>query len=332
MTTIGLLAVVVIIVTAFAFQRKLVTAIAVRVGTGSELITRKSRRAIVRWVRSEAKPEGEKKTKKSKGKGGKKNDSKSSGDVANSKSEGIEPSEKSESDGGEADAKKDPDETKAERAVEFTLRVGLLLGLGFAAFRVMVAWPWIGVVLAVLHCIAAWVAGAPDEDQEQPPVGDDIETLGDREMSPREELLRWFRDTIGEDNGIHLQDAYPALRQALPKDSPPQQLTNAALRALLDHHQIPIRDRMSARGVDGRTGVHRGDVEEALRELLLALPAPTESAPSPDHSRATLGGPDLRKSRDPRGGESAPLGRSRASESGPESSGSPDFSSGLVRL
>ncbi|MFD7507873.1 hypothetical protein ACFV5N_00795 [Streptomyces sp. NPDC059853] len=331
MTTIGLLLVVVALVTAFAFQRKLVTAISVRITVGGEIITRKLRRAVIRWARCEPKPEAEE-AKEGKRKRGKKSESKSSGDVANSKSEGIASPANAASDGGEGDTKKDPDETKAERAFEITLRVALLLGLAYAAFRVFVAWPWIGVVLSLLCGIAAWVAGAPDEDQEQRPVDDDIETPGDREMSPREELLRWLRDTIGDDNGIHLRDLYPLLAEALPSDTPESSLTNPALRAMLDHHQIPIRDRMSARGVDGRTGVHRGDVEEALRELLQALPAPTESAPSPDHSRATLGRPDLRKSRDPRGAESGRERHSRTSESGPGRGASPDFSSGLVRL
>ncbi|MFI9463778.1 hypothetical protein [Streptomyces xiamenensis] len=328
MTTIGLLLVVIALVTAFAFQRKLVTAVSVRITVGGEIITRKSRRSVIRWARCEPKPEVEE-TKEGKRKRGKKSESKSSGEVANSKSEGIASPANAANDGGEGDTKKDPDETKAQRAFEITLRVALLLGLTYAAFRALVAWPWIAVVLSLLCGIAAWVAGAPDEDQA---AANDIEEPGEREMSPREELLRWFRDTIGEDNGIHLQDAYPALRQALPEDSPPQQLTNPALRALLDHHQIPIRERMSARGVDGRTGVHRGDVEAALRELLQTLPAPTESAPSPSPSRATLGPLDLRKSRAPREDESGRENRSRMSESAPERGATPDFSSGLVRM
>lgn len=109
----------------------------------------------------------------------------------------------------------------------------------------------------IVWCIAAFRTGVPE-------AADDAEASCDEH---REALLDWLDHITRGDNGIHLAELYERLRErpALAH------LDDAALRTVLDHYGIPVRRSFRARGIPGRSGVHRDD--------LAALRSPTEPQP-----------------------------------------------------
>lgn len=120
-----------------------------------------------------------------------------------------------------------------------------------------VMWP-----LTVWWCRAAWKAEG----------GNVVNIVHEVPRSPcaahRAVLLTWLEDVTRGRSGIHLAELYTRLRHRPALTH----LTDAQLRACLDHYAIPVRRSIRVDGVAGRTGIHRTDIE-----TLLAPPPPVES-------------------------------------------------------
>ncbi|TGB07385.1 hypothetical protein [Streptomyces sp. MZ04] len=136
-------------------------------------------------------------------------------------------------------------------------------------------------------------------------------------QAPAEDpLTALLRELIGTDNGIHLQDLRPAMRERLPglKDASDEQLRERLLQAGYD----PAR-KFRARGKAGRAGVHRDELPplpsltEPPDPVSGALSADGDSrrpVDSPPRSPLLSGGGDQEKSKvrivpDPERGPSA---------------------------
>ncbi|WP_327415441.1 hypothetical protein [Streptomyces sp. NBC_01233] len=121
--------------------------------------------------------------------------------------------------------------------------------------------------------------GTPDEGEEEAPEESPEDVEEEPQAAPLEDpLTALLRTAIGGENGVHLEDLRPLMRQGLPGLS---QATDKELREhLLAAGYDPSR-KFRARGVAGRAGVHRTD--------LPPLPSP-EGAPGAagDHSPPTL--------------------------------------------
>ena len=70
-------------------------------------------------------------------------------------------------------------------------------------------------------------------------------------------VVALVRAEIGTDTGVHLADLYPAMRASLPGLS---EADDTTLRAVLTGHHLRTRRTVRARGVAGRSGVHRKDL------------------------------------------------------------------------
>lgn len=108
------------------------------------------------------------------------------------------------------------------------------------------------------------------EDNEEAPEGDEKEAP---EIPQEDPLTTLLREAIGSENGVHLGDLRPLMRDHLPGLS---QATDEELRKHLTAAGYDPSRKFRARGVAGRAGVHRTD-----------LPPP----PSPEGTRGALSGP-----------------------------------------
>ncbi|MDQ0762045.1 hypothetical protein [Streptomyces canus] len=120
----------------------------------------------------------------------------------------------------------------------------------------------------------------PAEAVEQAPDEDRSEALAEPA------LTALIRELIGDDNGVHLGVLRPAMRERIPglAEADDKQLRKVLVEAGFD----PSRT-FRARGVAGRSGVHRRD--------LPPLPSPGGAQEDPPgHSPLAESGADLRKS------------------------------------
>ncbi|MGW1162550.1 hypothetical protein ACWD48_30995 [Streptomyces sp. NPDC002519] len=148
----------------------------------------------------------------------------------------------------------------------------------------------------------AHAARETSEEYVEPPAEDPLTAL--------------LRELIGTDNGVHLQDLRPAMRERLPglQDASDEELRERLLRAGYD----PAR-KFRARGKAGRAGVHRDELpplpssSESPSSVSGPLSARGEGlrpADSPPRSPLLSGGGDPAKSEvrivpDPERGPSA---------------------------
>ncbi|MGY5035117.1 hypothetical protein ACWC9U_30590 [Streptomyces sp. 900116325] len=109
-----------------------------------------------------------------------------------------------------------------------------------------------------------------EEDNEEAPEGDEKEVP---EIPQEDPLTTLLREAIGSENGVHLGDLRPLMRDHLPGLS---QATDEELRKHLTAAGYDPSRKFRARGVAGRAGVHRTD-----------LPPP----PSPEGASRALSGP-----------------------------------------
>jgi hypothetical protein len=124
---------------------------------------------------------------------------------------------------------------------------------------------------------------APAEPPEQPPAeapeeADEQAPQEDPEGPVEDPLTALIREQIGAENGVHLRDLRPAMREALPglAEATDQQLREVLVSAGWD----PTRT-FRARGAAGRAGVHR--------DQLPPLPSPG-STQGPLSARSPVGG------------------------------------------
>lgn len=121
---------------------------------------------------------------------------------------------------------------------------------------------------------------APAEDVDQAPAED----LDDTPAEPP--LTALIRELTGGDNGVHLGVLRPAMRERLPGLA---EATDKQLRQMLVDAGFDPSRTFRARGIAGRSGIHR--------EELPPLPSPgRRQEDSPGHSPPPESGPGLRKS------------------------------------
>ncbi|MER6632246.1 hypothetical protein ABT301_29200 [Streptomyces sp. NPDC000987] len=141
---------------------------------------------------------------------------------------------------------------------------------------------------------------------EKAPAEDAVQAPADAPGEPP--LTALIRELIGDDNGVHLSVLRPAMRERLPglAEADDKQLREVLVKAGFD----PSRT-FRARGVAGRSGVHRDELPPP------PSPRSGQEAESSD-SPPPESGIDLRKSPPESGAESAPERGRRALRKLPE--------------
>ncbi|MET9702300.1 hypothetical protein [Streptomyces griseus] len=104
--------------------------------------------------------------------------------------------------------------------------------------------------------IAAYMVGTPDAAPAKAEPG----TPTAPPASPRDAIVQWLTDTIGERPGIHLYELYPAMR-LLPGMG---HHDDAALREALTTLDIPITRAFTIGDVKGRSGIRLADLTTPL--------------------------------------------------------------------
>ncbi|KUN32492.1 hypothetical protein AQJ11_02910 [Streptomyces corchorusii] len=138
------------------------------------------------------------------------------------------------------------------------------------------------------------------------------------EPSTEPPLTALIRELIGDDNGVHLSVLRPAMRERLPglAEADDKQLRKVLVAAGFDPSQT-----FRARGVAGRSGVHRSQ--------LPPLPSPgSRQEDSPGHSPLPESGLDLRKSSVVESAESGPESDRRGRRKPPEGWTEEEFAKG----
>jgi hypothetical protein len=132
--------------------------------------------------------------------------------------------------------------------------------------------------------LTRWLRRPPEQTPTDTPA-EAVEQAPDEALA-EPPLTALIRELIGDDNGVHLGVLRPAMRERLPglAETDDKQLRKVLVEAGFD----PSRT-FRARGVAGRSGVHRRD--------LPPLPSPGGAQEgSPGHSPLAESGADLRKS------------------------------------
>lgn len=161
------------------------------------------------------------------------------------------------------------------------VRRGVLLALAWGTWKIVeaqpavllaIGWGWLVAAARAEHPeiraekrAARAAAKQREADTEVAAEAEDVEADDEGDVEPP--VVALIRSEIGADSGVHLCDLYPAMRVSLPGCS---QAPDEVLRNVLTAHHIPVRRSIRARGVAGRSGVHRSD--------LPPLPSP-EGAP-----------------------------------------------------
>ena len=186
-------------------------------------------------------------------------------------------------------------------------RTVVVAGGGYGAWVVVqghhvVMWPLVGSwVLGTLVVTRRRSDTAPaPAPAPTAPAGPPVEAAVAAPAEPP--VVALVRAEIGTDTGVHLADLYPAMRAGLPG------LSGAAddtLRAVLTEHHLRTRRTVRARGVAGRSGVHRKDLPPLPSPRGVSNPLSTPLSTHGDAGQST-------------GAESGGDAR-RGPESGPES-------------
>jgi hypothetical protein len=150
----------------------------------------------------------------------------------------------------------------------------------------------VGIPAAVCAwCVAAWMHSPEPVPGETLPESAEQSSGEQPEQAPLT-LVTWLEQVTRGRTGIHLGELYSLLRQvpSLADHSDPQ------LRALLDHHGVPVQRTLRVGAVAGRSGVSRKAVEELLQAPSPALSpdCPQEAASGAESDMES--GADLRKS------------------------------------
>ncbi|WP_097982267.1 hypothetical protein [Streptomyces sp. f150] len=134
-------------------------------------------------------------------------------------------------------------------------RVGLLLGCAYVT-AVSDYTTYATAAAALGWVVAAYMVGTPDEPstkaaQEAPTATPE---------TPREAIIRWLTESIGDRPGIHLYELYPKML-ALPGMKGHDE---AALREALTTLDIPITRAFTIGDIKGRSGVRLADLTAPL--------------------------------------------------------------------
>ncbi|MEV0884733.1 hypothetical protein AB0J03_12955 [Streptomyces microflavus] len=134
-------------------------------------------------------------------------------------------------------------------------RVGLLLGCAYVT-AVSDYTTYATAAAALGWVIAAYMVGTPDE----PPAEAAQEAPAAAPETPRDAIVRWLLQAIGERPGIHLYELYPKML-ALPGMEAHDE---AALREALTTLDIPITRAFTIGDIKGRSGVRLADLTAPL--------------------------------------------------------------------
>ncbi|MGW3330274.1 hypothetical protein ACWDF9_06965 [Streptomyces rubiginosohelvolus] len=127
-------------------------------------------------------------------------------------------------------------------------RSAVLAAAGYILWQTIDRSPAVLWILAAAWCIAAWRA-AP-----KPPAAVPAEPPA----SPRDSIVQWLTETIGDRPGIHLYELYPTMR-LLPGMG---HHDDTALREALTTLDIPITRAFTIGDVKGRSGVRLADLAD----------------------------------------------------------------------
>ncbi|MFJ6235056.1 hypothetical protein ACIQH0_13220 [Streptomyces griseus] len=133
-------------------------------------------------------------------------------------------------------------------------RSAVLFGAAYVMFKAIDRTPGVLWLVVAVWVIAAW-RSAP-----KPPTATPAETPAAGPASPRDAIVQWLTDTIGERPGIHLYELYPAMR-LLPGMS---HHDDTALRGALTELDIPITRAFTIGDVKGRSGIRLADLTTPL--------------------------------------------------------------------
>ncbi|MFE7047098.1 hypothetical protein ACFVAM_01820 [Streptomyces californicus] len=163
-------------------------------------------------------------------------------------------------------------------------RSAVILGAAYIAVKAEDRSPIVLWVLGAAWVIAAWRV-AP-----KPPTA----TTETAPPTPRDAIVQWLTETIGDRPGIHLYELYPKML-ALPGMAKHDE---AALREALTTLDIPITRAFTIGDIRGRSGVR-------LADLTTPLPSPEEQPLSKgeDAGETTRSTPEERPESAPSSGE-----------------------------
>ncbi|WP_406144158.1 hypothetical protein [Streptomyces anulatus] len=134
-------------------------------------------------------------------------------------------------------------------------RVGLLLGCAYVT-AVSDYTTYATATAALGWVVAAYMVGTPDETPAKAEPG----TPFAAPASPRDAIVQWLTETIGDRPGIHLYELYPRML-ALPGM---EKHDEAALREALTTLDIPITRAFTIGDIRGRSGVRLTDLAAPL--------------------------------------------------------------------
>lgn len=129
-------------------------------------------------------------------------------------------------------------------------RSAVLLGAAYVAFKAADRSPAVLWLLVAAWVIAAWRA-APKPPTATPKAAPE---------TPRDAIVQWLTETIGDRPGIHLYELYPKML-ALPGMA---RHDVTALRGALTELDIPITRSLTIGDVKGRSGVRLADLTAPL--------------------------------------------------------------------
>ncbi len=108
----------------------------------------------------------------------------------------------------------------------------------------------------VAWCVAAWWV-APPATEEEPVEDDASDSPAGDPQDVYEATLEWIWQHIADRQGVHLRDLLThAQAHGMFED-----LDVTTLRAHLERHGIPVRDRVRVRGLGVTVGIHRDDLQ-----------------------------------------------------------------------
>ncbi|MFD4273806.1 hypothetical protein R2B67_26190 [Streptomyces cyaneofuscatus] len=141
--------------------------------------------------------------------------------------------------------------TEKGESTSTAARSAVLIAAAYIAWKAEARTPIVLWVLIAAWVIAAWRA-APKPPTATP-------------ETPRDAIVQWLTETIGDRPGIHLYELYPAMR-LLPGMA---RHDDTALRGALTELDIPITRSLTIGDIKGRSGVR-------LADLTTPLPPPEE--------------------------------------------------------
>jgi hypothetical protein len=142
----------------------------------------------------------------------------------------------------------------------------------YAGIHARQAAPFVLPVVVVVWCSAAWCVAPPTATKQVPAVEAEPPTSTPQDVY--EATLEWIWGQIGDRQGVHLRD----LLEHAQAHGMLGGLDVTTLRAHLERHGFPVRDRVRVRGLGVTVGIHRDDLPP------LPQPLPDRESQDPPNS------------------------------------------------